>query len=182
MSFGNTLIIQCGILESARAISAFQPRLVLSFVELETTFPKQICSCSKEHHVYRFVDSVDGHVNGPQLEHIKHLLTIGKSWTQTEPLLIHCMAGISRSSAAAFILMCQKLPGAEQDIAEIMSQSAPNLWPNSAMVKMADELLVRKGKMLSSLIAFENNSIPSVTRGVNVFSLSGPVSMPPGWK
>ena len=42
-----------------------------------------------------------GHV-APDVEHVEKLLTFVRAWDRADPLLIHCWAGVSRSTAAAW--------------------------------------------------------------------------------
>lgn len=69
-------------------------------------------------------------------------------------LLIHCHAGISRSTAALFAIACQKAPDAdERDIAIRLRQASPQATPNRLMVLLADEILGRSGRMVSAVDA-----------------------------
>src|SRR5688572_30202306 len=56
----------------------------------------------------------------PEAEHIERLLTFVAAWDRGAPLVIHCRAGISRSTAAAFITACALAP--TRDEAEIASE------------------------------------------------------------
>ena len=62
------------------------------------------------------VVEVDGHTL-PSESHVENLLTFVRQWDQSAPLLIHCWAGVSRSTAAAFITACALRP--HRDEAEI---------------------------------------------------------------
>ncbi|HEY4124550.1 MAG TPA: protein-tyrosine phosphatase family protein, partial [Rhizomicrobium sp.] len=80
----------------------------------------------------------------PHDDHIQSLLEFGRLWEASQPLVVHCWAGISRSTAAAFILMCDRLDHvSEIDIAEALRKRAPHANPNRLMVKLADEALGR---------------------------------------
>jgi predicted protein tyrosine phosphatase len=64
---------------------------------------------------------------------VSALVDFGCTWDETRPLLIHCWAGISRSTAAAFIVACEKNPGCERDIAWVLRARAPFATPNRLM-------------------------------------------------
>ena len=66
-------------------------------------------------------------------------------------LLVHCMAGVSRSTAAAAILMAQKNPGREREAFLALLEIRPRAWPNSRMVDLADALLGRRGRLRAGL-------------------------------
>ena len=68
--------------------------------------------------------------------------------------LVHCHAGISRSQAAAAILMCQHAPGQEEAAFLRLLELRKHGWPNTRMVEFADRLLKRDGAMLAGLNAY----------------------------
>ena len=68
-------------------------------------------------------------------------------------LLIHCHAGVSRSTAAAAITMASLNPGHESEIFEHIDDIRSRNWPNSLMVNIADELLGCGGALNSALRA-----------------------------
>ncbi|MFA7173901.1 MAG: protein-tyrosine-phosphatase [Kiritimatiellia bacterium] len=67
-------------------------------------------------------------------------------------LLIHCLAGVSRSTAAAYAIICKLLgPGSEEVAFEHLLDIRPCASPNRLVVKYADQLLNRKGAMINFL-------------------------------
>lgn len=87
----------------------------------------------------------------PNQKHIRELIDFGRTWDGKTPMLVHCWAGVSRSTAAAFILLCDKRgPGMEREIANALRYRAPHAYPNSLMVSIADNLLDRGGRMISA--------------------------------
>jgi predicted protein tyrosine phosphatase len=93
----------------------------------------------------------DGLVH-PAAAHIEELLHFVRRWDQKAPMLIHCWAGISRSTAACFITHCAlNAPGREDDVAREMRRLSPTATPNALMVQLADELLERNGRMLQAI-------------------------------
>jgi predicted protein tyrosine phosphatase len=79
------------------------------------------------------------------------VLDFGRNADPQRALLIHCWAGISRSSAAAFVIACDRNPGFERDIADELRRRAPFVTPNRLMVRLADELLARDGRMVEAI-------------------------------
>jgi predicted protein tyrosine phosphatase len=69
-------------------------------------------------------------------------------------VLVHCHAGVSRSTAAAAILMCQHAPGKEEAAFLKLLELRKHGWPNTRMVEFADTLLKRDGAMLRGLSAY----------------------------
>lgn len=85
----------------------------------------------------------------PAAHHVDQLITFGRGWDAKTPMLVHCWAGVSRSMAAAYILLCDRLgPWSERDIAKAMRQRAPHAYPNPLMVRLADRALGRDGRMV----------------------------------
>ena len=109
----------------------------------------------------------------PQRSHVDALLIFSRAWGAEQPLLIHCWAGISRSMACAFTILCDRLgPDREIEIARAMRQRAPHAQPNRLLVSHADQALGRGGKMLAALEAMGPPHV--VEEGVTtVFPLAG---------
>ena len=90
------------------------------------------------------------------IAHIEKVLAFGER-VQTTPgghALIHCHAGISRSQAAAAILMCQHAPGQEEAAFLRLLTLRKHGWPNTRMVEFADELLKRDGALMRALLVY----------------------------
>lgn len=96
----------------------------------------------------------------PEPRHVAELVAFGRAWTAEGPLLVHCWAGISRSTAAAFILLCDRLgPGTEQAVAQALRARAPHAFPNPLLVAHADALLAREGRMVAAVKAIGRGRI-----------------------
>jgi predicted protein tyrosine phosphatase len=88
----------------------------------------------------------------PGRAHIDALLEFSRGWNAGQPLLIHCWAGISRSMATAFTILCDRLgPDREIEIARAMRLRAPHAQPNRLLVQHADDALGRGGRMVAAL-------------------------------
>jgi predicted protein tyrosine phosphatase len=87
----------------------------------------------------------------PVRDHIDRLLAFSRDWDGSAPFLIHCWAGISRSMASAFTVLCDRLGGDEEEIAQAMRRRAPHANPNRLLVAHADAVLGRGGRMLAAV-------------------------------
>ncbi|MEM8743640.1 MAG: tyrosine protein phosphatase [Pseudomonadota bacterium] len=88
----------------------------------------------------------------PGDDHVSELLDFVTAWDQQAPMLIHCWAGISRSTAAAFITLCALNPKVgERHIAQTLRAASPTATPNRRLVTLADALLDREGRMKSAI-------------------------------
>ena len=96
----------------------------------------------------------------PTQDHVKSILEFGRALadprSQSGPcdLLIHCNKGLSRSTASLAIILAQSNPDMGGDeIFEIVSRIRPQAWPNSLMIRHADNLLGRGGGLFKGLHA-----------------------------
>jgi predicted protein tyrosine phosphatase len=105
----------------------------------------------------------------PCESHVCDLIRFAREWDRQAPLLIHCWAGISRSTAAAFISLCALNPaGTEHDLAWVLRRASPTAYPNRLLVALADEALARNGRMVT---AVEDIGRGRVAEEAEVFSL-----------
>lgn len=90
----------------------------------------------------------------PDELHVRELIAFTKDWDRAQPMLIHCWAGISRSTASAFTVACMfSAPGRERDIALRLRSAAAHAQPNPRIVALADALLGRDGRMVDAIDA-----------------------------
>jgi predicted protein tyrosine phosphatase len=75
------------------------------------------------------------------------LLAFDSEHEPDDALVIHCTAGISRSTAAFAILAAQRRPGAEVEVFAELRAIRPRAWPNSLMIALADDLLGAQGRL-----------------------------------
>lgn len=93
----------------------------------------------------------------PEPSHVERLLTfgVGLAAEDGDPLrhlLVHCHAGISRSTAAMATLLAEARPGMDEDaIFAHIRDIRPQAWPNSRMISFADDLLGRGGRLNAAL-------------------------------
>lgn len=93
------------------------------------------------------LEPYDGHIL-PAEEHVRRLLGFVRAWDKSKPMVIHCYAGVSRSTAAALITACALNPSRpEQEVAELIRQRSPTATPNLRLVAVADRLLDRQGAL-----------------------------------
>ena len=114
-----------------------------------------------DHHLKLTMSDISEPISGritPERKHIEKLISFVNTWDKTTPLLIHCLAGISRSTAAAFITLCTLNPNQSEDhIAGILRQQSSTAHPNRLLIEHADNLLDRSGKMIDAVENMELN-------------------------
>ena len=86
--------------------------------------------------------------------HVANLVDFALNWDRKAPLLIHCWAGISRSTAAAFISLCALNPEIdERRLARVLREASATASPNRRLVALADDALSRSGRMVDAVEA-----------------------------
>jgi predicted protein tyrosine phosphatase len=106
----------------------------------------------------RFYDIIDRHpaLTAPEIEHVERLLAFGRGLTNITSghLLVHCHMGISRSSAATFLVLAQARPdrAASELLAEIV-RIRPHAWPNLRLVELGDAMMARDGELIAATVA-----------------------------
>ncbi|MBO0904332.1 tyrosine phosphatase family protein [Jiella sonneratiae] len=96
---------------------------------------------------------IDGFV-APSSTHVETLIDFGSRWSREKPLAVHCFAGISRSTAAAYILALAINPELDEAaLAHELRRRSPSATPNVRLVALADERLGRGGRMVAAIEA-----------------------------
>jgi predicted protein tyrosine phosphatase len=96
-------------------------------------------------------EAIEGFV-APSENHIEQVLNFVRGWDRSAPLVVHCYAGISRSTASAFAAVCALNPNRDEiAIARQIRLASPIAAPNRLIVSLADKALGREGRMLRAL-------------------------------
>lgn len=98
----------------------------------------------------------------PGEAHMRTLLDFAQSWNRAKPLVINCYAGISRSTASAYIIAAALAPSRDEgELAQALRRASPSATPNPRLVALADAMLGRQGRMVEA--------IRSIGRGADAF-------------
>jgi len=94
---------------------------------------------------------MDGYVI-PCEEHVGRLISFVRGWDRARPLVMHCYAGISRSTAGAYVAACAlNAEHSELRIAQKLRTASATATPNARIVSLADRLLGREGRMVAAI-------------------------------
>ena len=111
------------------------------------------------------VDDIVEHMDGfvaPSEIHVEKVLTFVRGWDRRAPLVVHCYAGISRSTASAFTAVCALNPHRDEiGIAQALRLASPTATPNIRIVSLADRLLGRDGRMVAAIETIGRGAIMS---------------------
>ena len=137
---------------------------VISILSPDSEFPT-FESVSGDNHLrlsFHDVAAASPGLAAPGAHDMLRLLTFIRTWEKTAPLLIHCWAGISRSTASAYIATCLLQPDrSEDELAQKLRKASPSATPNPMLIKLADEALGRDGRM--------RRAIHDIGRGEDAF-------------
>ena len=112
-------------------------------------------SVLEANHLRVSMDDITEHIDGfvaPNDAHIEQVLGFIHGWDRNAPMVVHCYAGISRSTASAFAAACMLNPHRDESaIARQIRAASPIAQPNRLIVSLADKALGRHGRMLRAL-------------------------------
>ncbi len=127
---------------------------VLTLINLQTPVPTPP-GIAPEDHLFLGMNDIAAPREGfvpPSSEQVQHLIDFASGWDRRKPVIVHCWAGVSRSTAAAFTVACALQPDrAEQEIAKEIRFLSPTASPNPMIVGYADGLLNRSGRMVDAV-------------------------------
>ncbi|MES1158480.1 MAG: protein-tyrosine phosphatase family protein [Terricaulis silvestris] len=153
-------IIVCPLSRAPELARERKPSRVVSLLDPDTPFPQLDGLVS--HHLRVTVHDIEMKADGldhPDETHISDILKFVSAWDRGAPILIHCYAGISRSTATAFITACAHNPDADEGaIARALREASPTASPNRRIVALADTALKRGGRMSAAIEAIGRGS------------------------
>lgn len=135
-------------------VAATQASHVVSLLGVGAEVPRLTGIAAGRHlfiGVSDIVEPLDGYVLAGA-EHMEQLLAFVRAWDRQSPLVLHCWAGISRSTAAAYIAACALAPERDEaSIALALRKASPSATPNARFVALADDLLGRRGRIVDAI-------------------------------
>ncbi len=145
------MIIVCPLSDLPKAIREERPAGVITLLGPEHMIPP-IKSLGPERHLRIEMHDIAEPQRGeilPDLRHLEELLSFVDKWDHsTAPLIIHCWAGISRSTAGALITQAHLHPQADEfALADALREAAPHAKPNRRLISLADEVLDKRGRL-----------------------------------
>lgn len=149
-------IYVCAKSQVADSVRRIRPSHLITLLDPSDDMPTPEDIVGNRHLRLGMHDISRGHpeYTAPDEMHVRELITFAQGWDRSSPILIHCWAGISRSTASAFTIACMlNEPGREKAIAEMLRSRAAHAQPNQRIVAIADDLLKRDGRMLEAIDA-----------------------------
>jgi predicted protein tyrosine phosphatase len=148
------MILVCSLARLHETVEDTRARHIVSLIGDEARIERPDAVAEENHLWLRLHDisaPIDGYIM-PDEEHIADLLGFVRRWDRRAPLVVHCYAGISRSTASAFASVCALNPHRdEESIAQALRRASPTATPNIRIVSLADRLLGREGRMVTAI-------------------------------
>ncbi|MFP5448046.1 MAG: tyrosine phosphatase family protein [Alphaproteobacteria bacterium] len=158
-------MIVCGLADLPGVIAARRPSHVVTLLDPTTPIPTPE-GIAPDRHLQLGVNDIAQPMAGmtaPQADLVTRLLEFASSWDETSPMVVHCWAGVSRSTASAFTLACARSPETDEaQIAWTLRSLAPHAYPNRRIVALADDMLGRGGRMVDAINAIGGNGYVSL--------------------
>jgi predicted protein tyrosine phosphatase len=148
------MIHVCSLSRLQETVASTGARHVVSLLGREDNLSRP-ATILPENHLWLQVHDISAPLEGyvtPETEHVEQLILFVRRWRRDKPLVVHCYAGISRSTAAAFVSVCALNPQSEErTIASALRRASPTATPNLRIVTLADRLLGRDGRMIEAV-------------------------------
>jgi len=154
----------CPMVKVPETVETAGARHLLTILSPQTEFARPVSIVAQNHlhlSMHDIVEALDGHIP-PGREHVEALIDFGDRWERATPLVINCFAGISRSTAAAYIIAAALDPSrSESELANELRRLSPSATPNRMLIGIADDILGRSGRM--------RRAIEAIGRGEDAF-------------
>ncbi|MDQ0506987.1 tyrosine phosphatase family protein [Xanthobacter agilis] len=148
------MIHVCSLAKLHETVAATGARHVISLINGDTVFTRP-SNVDPTNHLFLGLNDIVEEMAGmvvPAEHHMHELFDFVHGWPRQTPLVIHCFAGISRSTAAAYAALCALLPDEnEVELARRLRRASPTATPNPRIVALADAALGRQGRMVAAI-------------------------------
>lgn len=148
------MIHVCPLSKLDETVARVGPERLISLLAAGTVMTRP-ASIASENHLNLAMNDIAEAQSGmtlPGETHVRSLLDFAYGWDRARPLVVHCYAGISRSTAAAYIITAALRPERdEKELAATLRWLSPSATPNPRLIAVADALLGRQGRMIGAI-------------------------------
>ena len=131
----------CGISEIPNMLKRFFPTHIISLLDADQKTKIDLRKYAK--HYVEFFDDIESGPTAPQPKQIGKILKLTESLLPEDRLLVHCHAGLSRSTATALGVLLQRTNN-EKDALQYLFNVRPIAIPNKTIVKYIDRMFGTK--------------------------------------
>jgi len=150
------MIHVCSLARLHDTVATTGARHVVSLLAREDNLARP-AAIAPENHLWLQLHDISAPLDGyvtPESRHVERLIAFVRRWPRDTPLVVHCYAGVSRSTAAAFVSVCALSPARNEDaVAAALRRASPTATPNIRIIALADQLLERNGRMVRAVEA-----------------------------
>jgi len=148
------MIHVCSLARLYATVDETKARHIVTLLRLTDRVERPV-HIAEQNHLVLALDDISVAAEGQTLpgeEHVKRLIAFARQWDRTAPMVVHCFAGISRSTAGAYVAACALNPNRDEaQIARAIRDASPTAQPNARIVSIADQLLQRDGRMIRAV-------------------------------
>ncbi|GLK81521.1 tyrosine phosphatase family protein [Methylopila turkensis] len=146
------MIFVCPLSQLERTVAACGARRVLTLIADGAVVERPANVAPADHLALRFHDIAEPRAGlvAPTAGMVEEALAFAAA--DDGPLVVHCYAGVSRSTAMAYAIACAREPGRdESELADELRRLSPTATPNRLIVALADAALARAGRMSAAI-------------------------------
>lgn len=158
------MIFVCSLPRMPEVVARVRAKRLVSLVNAGTPVERPATIAEPDHLTLSMHDIIDvlPDMTPPGEAHVRNLIAFAREWDRARPMVVHCFAGISRSTAAAYIIAAALAPERDEaELARALRLASPSATPNARLVSIADQLLGRDGRMVEA--------ITGIGRGADAF-------------
>ncbi|MDP3494293.1 MAG: protein-tyrosine phosphatase family protein [Hyphomonadaceae bacterium] len=166
----------CSLEAAPEMAQKLKPSRVVSLLSPYDSFPT-FAGLGNDLHLQVAIHDIAADIGdwqAPAQTDAERVIRFVEAWDKAAPMLIHCWAGISRSTASAFITACVHNPSTdEEEIAWAIRNASPTASPNVRLIAHADALLGRGGRMSKAVEAIGRGAVSDEARAFSIPSSYG---------
>ena len=148
------MIHVCSLARLHETVESVGARHIITLMRNTDQVLRPECVTEKNHLILS-MDDISEPLEGYELPgetHVERLIKFVRGWDRAAPIVVHCYAGISRSTAAAYTAACTVNPRRDEaEIAKALRAASPIATPNARIVALADQALGRGGRMVRAI-------------------------------
>ena len=150
------MIHVCSITKVGETVAAARAARLVTLLNAGTPFERPAAIEPANHLFLSMNDILDEQPGmvAPGRDHVETLLSFVQGWDRARPLVVNCFAGVSRSTAAAYSTAAALAPSRDEvELAWTLRRLSPSATPNLRLVRHADAILGREGRMVAAIEA-----------------------------
>lgn len=150
------MIFVCPLSKVDETVARIGAERLVSLLSAGTEMTRP-ASIRVENHLLMNMHDISAEQDGMTLPgevHVRQLLDFARAWDRSRPLAINCWAGVSRSTASAYIIAAAFDPSRDEtELALQLRKLSPTATPNPRLIAVADQILGRNGRMVTAITA-----------------------------